>query len=222
MKTHYMIDIETTGVNKETDDILEIGIVPIELDDEGFWYICNKSNKEIKQLHLILFSNRRPENKFAKEHMVELYDRCNKLPSECSYTWATKQVNNFIHRKNNFPKFFMGWNASNFDIPFLFKKNILEPSRYEEVADKEILVGDVHYRIYEQTGALNLMLNSTGFSKKTVFSLGYDLIPEHLKIELPKGKKHDAIFDCYNQINMMNGLIALARKGWNLHERRLL
>ena len=220
MKTHYMIDIETTGVNKETDDVLEIGIVPIELNDEGYWEVeLELARHELRQLHLILHNKRQPENLFAKEHMSELYKKCNDKPEGMNYMWAKDQIRDFIHgntRDDNEPKFFMGWNASNFDCEFLIKKGILDGSRYVEVDGKDTIQGDIHYRIYEQTGALNLLLNSTGFSKKTLFALGNDLIPEDVKLDLPKGKKHDALYDCYSQINMMNGMIALYKRGWKL------
>ena len=211
MKKHFMIDIETTGTNKKTDDVLEIGIVPIQLNDDGFW------EPFFKELHLILYSKRQPENVFAKEHMSDLYKKCNEVSPANNYYWASRLIRQFIHNtmlQPNEPKFFMGWNASNFDVEFLIQKEILKPSTYVKVGDKEVLQGDAHYRIYEQTGALNLMLNATGFSKKTIFALGEDLIPEDIKVELPEGKKHDALYDCFNQINMMNGLIALAKRGW--------
>lgn len=226
MKRHYMIDIETTGTNKDTDDILEIGIVPIELDDEGYWEIMWKDNpkdlvspREFEELHLTLYSPRQPENVFAKEHMAELYERCNKISPEYNYNWAKLKIQEFLHKDEKGPKFFMGWNASNFDVEFLIQKEILEPSRYVEIDGKEVLQGDAHYRVYEQTGALNLVLNFTGFSKKTLFALMGESIPEHIEVELPEGKEHDALYDCYKQINMMNGLIALARRGWSKYER---
>jgi len=224
MKKHFMIDIETTGVNKETDDVLEIGIVPIELDSDGYWtplWTGDKHNcNSFQELHLVLYSEREPKNAFAKEHMSELYKKCNEVSSANNYEWASLCIKQFIHVNEpglyGEPQFFMGWNASNFDCEFLIQKGILEPSRYVEINGKEVLQGDVHYRIYEQTGAVNLMLNATGFSKKTIFALGADLLPNNIGVELPKGKKHDALYDCYNQINMMNGLIALAKRGWNL------
>lgn len=225
MNKHFMIDIETTGTNKETDDVLEIGIVPIELDNEGYW--CpewvndpNGVGKIFKELHLVIYSHTQPENAFAKEHMSELYKKCNETNPLSHYKWAKDCIQDFIHEGVSLeggydPKFFMGWNASNFDVEFLIQKGILDPSTYIEIDGKEVLRGDAHYRIYEQTGALNLLLNATGFSKKTLFALGNDLIPEHIKCELPRGKQHDALYDCYDQINMMNGMIALAKRGWS-------
>ena len=218
-----MIDIETTGTNKDTDDVLEIGIVPITLDDDGFWEtgIRDYNNEVVPwDIHLTLHSKRQPTNIFAIEHMGKLYKKCNEQPESQDYSWATDKIRNFIHAEGavipypHRPKFFMGWNASNFDCEFLIQKGILEGSKYVEIDGKEVLTGDIHYRIYEQTGALNLLLNSTGLSKKSLFALGGDLIPEHIKCELPLGKKHDALYDCYEQINTMNGMIAIAKKGW--------
>lgn len=211
----YMIDIETTGVNKETDDILEIGIVPISFI-EGFWKISGD------YFHRIIHSKRSPENKFAIDHMSELYKKCNNQSESQSYQRTATELQYYLHPelddldKHASPKLFMGWNASNFDLEFMFKKELLTPSYYYMKGDKEVLGGDVHYRVYEQTGALQLVCDVTGLNRKLAQDLSDQMIPQKHRLELPQGKQHDAIYDCYSQINMMNGMISLMRSGFKI------
>lgn len=209
MEKHYMIDIETSGVDKKNDEILEVALVEIELVN-GYWNLTGK------QFHRVLHYPGQPKDSFAIKHMSELYLKCNLTDENEDYAKLSTDLPLFLHdgEDEGTPKFFMGWNASNFDIPFMFIKNILTPSYYIETEEGQELRGDVHYRIYEQTGALNFMLNMTGLSKKSLRALSNDLNPVYL--DLPKGKSHDALYDCYSQINMMNGLIAIGRKGIRL------
>ena len=202
-----MIDIETTGVNKEKDEILEVALVEIEMI-KGYWKETGKT------FHRVLHYSGEPTDSFAREHMSELYKRCNETEEIYNYEELSKELKLFLHGADVIgdvaPKMFMGWNASNFDLPFMFEKGILEPSYYVDTEEGQTMLGDVHYRIYEQTGALNYVINTTGLDKNTVKLLANDLNP--VKIDLPLGKSHDALYDCYDQINMMNGLIAVGRK----------
>ncbi len=211
---HFMIDIETTGVNQETDEILEIGIVEIEnvsMTNGAYWYLTGR------QFHKVLHSNRQPESEFAKKHMTALYELCNDTPESENYEKARREIFQFIHpndwndefKEHSEPKLFMGWNASNFDMPFMFNKGLLRPSYYTQVNGKETLCGDVHYRIYEQTGSVQLLSDVTGLDRKTIEVLAMDLNPTNIK--LPEGKEHDALYDCYKQIIMQNGLIKIGR-----------
>lgn len=212
---HYMIDIETTGVDQKTDDILEIGIVEIET---GFTVAANGTfwHPTGRVFHEVLYSDRKPESEFAKKHMKALYDRCNNTPGK-HFLQLANEIRCFVHNLPSIdlenidlePKYFMGWNASNFDMPFMFLKGLLIPSYYQQVNGKDKLLGDAHYRVYEQTGSVQLIADMTGLDRKTIEALAMDLNPTGLK--LPDGKEHDAIYDCYKQIIMQNGLIKIGR-----------
>lgn len=222
-----MIDIETTGTDKTKDSILEIGIVEIEYRFAA-WYPTGK------EFHRIFHYAGKPETPFAKQHMKELYEKCNNQPVVINVENAVNDLKHFLHaepytypveshgRESTAtgekipeiikPKLFMGWNAAGFDLPFMFHNKLLTPSYHHVLPDgKEELRGDVHYRIYEQMGALNVITNMTGLTEKTVKQLAMDLNPTGLK--LPEGKDHDALYDCYKQIILMNGLIAIGKKG---------
>lgn len=221
MNLMYMIDIETTGTNKETDDILEIAIVPI-MRDGGYWR--PSYGKDV--FHTVLHTDRKPESKFAFEHMQELYKKCNETSKDRNYEKVAQELQLYLHPelgpldKHATPKMFMGWNASTFDLDFMFKKGLLNPSYYYVKGDREVLGGDVHYRVYEQSGAVELVCDVTGLDRKAVLATAEQMLEKQHLMSLPKGKSHDALYDCYKQINMMNGLIALARSGikspnWN-------
>lgn len=216
MKTrenHFMVDIETTGVDQKTDDILQVGAIELEQVSNGFWHPTGKI------FDWTLHNKRQPESDFAKKHMKELYLKCNEVGEQFNLEFIADKFREFIHGgyygTHMEPKFFMGWNASNFDMPFLFNKGILTPSFYDKNPDtgKEQLYGDAHYRIYEQTGSVQFVADLTGLDRKTIEALAMDLNPTHIK--LPKGKEHDALYDCYKQTIMQNGLIQIARSHIN-------
>src|SRR5690606_39907279 len=94
--------------------------------------------------------------------------------------------------------------------PFLVAKGCLHPSKYETGPDgKDVRVGDFHYRIYELGGAVSLAQNVLGYSdRQALTEAAREAYPE---LELPEGKEHDAIYDCYRQLRMLNGLIRMTR-----------
>lgn len=210
MENHWMIDIETTGTDKDKDEILEIALVELAQGADGFWFMTEK------EYHKILYYAGKPETEFAKTHMASLYEKCNNADPSINYASVGEDIRAFIHgySEHSTPQFFMGWNASGFDMEFMFKKGLLTPSYYEldEKTGKEALKGDAHYRVYEQTGALKLVSDATGLSSKAVKTLAEDLNPANIKP--PKGKAHDALYDCYWQTIMMNGLIEISRSGF--------
>lgn len=204
MEKHFMIDIESTGVNPETDDLLQIGVLECTFDGK-FWVPG-------RTLEIIQHTDRKPESSFAKEHMAELYEVCNRAPK-----WEPENIRwmllKFFRDCGAEPPdvYFMGWNASNFDIPFLIHKKCLQPSYYEIGPDgKDLRKGDFHYRIYELGGAIALISNV--YPKV----LRQDLIKDAKSRDIGQypadGKAHDAIFDCYSQLRILNGLIILAKE----------
>lgn len=213
-ETYYMLDIETTGVDKDADDVLEIGIVEIRRNAAGHYWLPTG-----REFHRKVYSPRQPETVFAKEHMAQLYAECNLLnPERDDIGSVGEHLRHWLGGEEEYllehriPRFFMGWNASNFDLEFLFRVGALRPSYYNLEDGKEVLRGDAHYRVYEQTGAIEFLIDVTGLSRDTIMKLAEDMSPFNLV--LPEGKQHDAIYDCYSQINMMNGLIALGRSGF--------
>lgn len=217
---YYMVDIETTGTDKDDDEILQIAVVPIQFEADGrgnkFWLPTYHEPFNRK-----VYSDRQPTSEFAKKHMTKLYAECNALnPERDDIGSVSEHLRIWLHGEENYtkhhqdPKFFMGWNASNFDLEFLFRKGALHPTYYLDLDGKgEKLYGDAHYRVYEQTGAIEFMLDITGLSRKVLMDLALEMCPDHVKIK-NANLSHDAVDDCYYQINLMNGLLELGRRGW--------
>lgn len=204
MEKHFMLDIESTGIDSKKEDLLQIGILECDFDGR-FW-------KPGRSFELIQHSDRKPESQFAKEHMAKLYEVCNRAPK-----WEAENIRwmilDFFTKCGATPPdvYLMGWNASNFDVPFLVDKGVLQPSYYEIGPDgKDIRRGDFHYRIYELGGAISLIANKFPNTDRK------HLCEEAKKLDqivpLPQGKEHDALFDCYSQLKILNGLIELARQ----------
>jgi DNA polymerase III, epsilon subunit and related 3''-5'' exonucleases len=196
MNPLFMVDLETTGVNLKTDEILQIAILELR-KVRGFW-------EPGRLYERCLGTSRQPADPFAREHMAELYAKCNQIAA-VPVDFVRKEILAFF-RECGVEKLAMmtGQNASGFDLPFLVEGGYLQPSRYE---GKE-QVGDFHYRVYEMGGAIAFAQDVLGVSdKKALEKAAEALYPE---IELPKDRKsHDAVFDCYRQTRTLNGLIRL-------------
>lgn len=200
-----MIDLESTGVDFDRDDILEVAA--LEVDYVGGYWMPGRA------LKFRSGTSKRPESEFAKEHMTPLYDACGRLSIRPAEEARELLVNFFrdcgVVRGSE--TFLMGWNASNFDVPFLHRKGWLKPPRYTQVDGKDVMTGDHHYRIYEIGGAIAF----AGDVSEVPQAARRKALTEDAKkawpMELPDAKAHDALYDCYAQLQTLNGLIKLTR-----------
>jgi hypothetical protein len=180
MEKHFMLDIESTGINPEKEDLLSVGILEVDLVD-GYW----RPGRSFEELQ---FTSRQPESEFAKKHMAALYERCNQTQPITPETLREKVVAFFESCGAKTPDaYIMGWNASNFDVPFLIAKGVLKPSEYVSGPDgKDVRVGDFHYRIYELGGAVSIAQNVLGYFDRS--ALLEDAKAADPITMLPKGK----------------------------------
>lgn len=204
MEKHFMIDIETTGIDPVTEDLLQVGVLEVDFVN-GLW-------KPGRSLEFEQYTSRTPKSSFAKEHMSALYARCRETPYIPPYSARILLLTFFENCGVSAPDIYcMGWNAAGFDLPFLFYNNFLKPSSYVQAPDgKDVRVGDVHYRVYEMAGALALAENVLRVTDrkellKSAEAAGFSTV------ELPSGKEHDALYDCYKQVLILNGLIQLMK-----------
>ena len=72
MEKHFMLDIESTGIDSSKEDLLQIGI--LEADFDGNKWVAGRT------LEIIQHTDKKPESVFAKEHMAKLYEVCNRAP----------------------------------------------------------------------------------------------------------------------------------------------
>jgi hypothetical protein len=205
MERHFMIDIEATGIDPTCEDMLAIGLLEATFDG-NFW-------QPGRSKEWIVHTDRQPESSFAKEHMVELFKRCNAAP-EITRTRLRWEVLEFLRANGDTTgpedTYFMGWNASNFDLPFLCFKEILVKNRYEPGPDgKDRMVGDFHYRVYEIGGAVSVIQDARRENDRGKLLAEARRVAPGMKF--PPGKEHDALYDCYRQLHLLNGLIELGR-----------
>jgi len=193
----FMLDIETTGVDPRSEEVLQVAILELNFVN-GYW-------EKGKVFNFFQHTDREPTTKFAREHMAELYKKCKeqeKVPAE----EVRKRILAFCEscgvKSPNI--YFCGWNVGIFDLPFLAHHGYLLPARYEE----DQLIGDCHYRVYELSGAIQFFANVRGTNEVN------PLIKEALKVvPAPKGNKHDALYDCERQLSILNGLLRMAAPG---------
>jgi hypothetical protein len=190
-----MLDIETSGVDPQKDEVLQIALLEMNFHG-GFW-------EKGKTFNFIQHSDKTPTTKFTIEHMKDLFAKCNAAPLVPASEVRQKILAFCRECGADAPNiFFAGWNAGIFDIPFLSHHGYLFPAKYE----KEKLVGDCHYRIYEISGALNLVANVRGSNEiNAVLKEAQKMGP---KLE---GSRHEALFDCERQMHILNALIRMLR-----------
>lgn len=201
-----MIDIEATGIDPAREELLSVGILEVEWN--GNFWVAGRGREWIVRYE------GEPQSEFAKEHMVELFRKCNDAPLLTTerLRWEVLEFLRSCGPKGCDDTYFMGWNCSNFDLPFLIAKGVLQAGRYETIDGKDKMVGDFHYRIYEMGGAVSLTQNVKSYKdrgKLLADARDMDVEPK----AFPPGKQHDALYDCYTQLKTLNGLIKIAR-GW--------
>lgn len=257
MNKHFMIDIETSGVDREKDVVLEIAM--LEVDYDGVRW---NAGRKFRQSYP---SDLKPTTVFQKEHQQGLFAECNALylthdvsrKKSVLALWA-QPANGPLppppvryrsskppRHRNELRGFFalcdetirvtlaplelehepftcipdplvylMGWNISGFDVPFLVHHRFLRPSSYTDVDGKQVQHGDFHYRHYELGGAaafardvLNVDIETT--AKRDAFFAWAKCFDQDTV--LPPGAKHGALYDCYAQLKLLNGLLHVAR-----------
>lgn len=212
MQRYFMIDIETTGINPSMNRLLQIAVLVADFEN-GYWVpgdsLVHYQGPPADDPFV-------PRNPFAIKYMQELYAECNRHPRLSADEVRSILLQFFWSHGCTGAKdtFLMGKCAANFDIPFLVQKGVLVPSGYEtDPSDptKEIFIGDFNHRIYEMSGAIELAKDVLGLGKDDDLSeRAFSAYPE---IEMPAGQKHDALYDCYYQLRVLNGLIRLTREG---------
>jgi oligoribonuclease (3'-5' exoribonuclease) len=196
---YFMLDIETMGTDSIADDILEIGILELSVVN-GFYQPGRAYSRT-------LFTAQKPKNDWIATNHKELLEKCRKVPMVSANKVRAEILEFFKSCGATGPAMLMGLNLMSLDIPFMVQKGFLCPSTSQ---DSVTLKGDFHYRIYELRGSINTACEVLGLDEKTMLQRAESAFPD---IELPPGKKHEAIYDCFRQTRMINGIIRLLRQG---------
>lgn len=188
---YFMLDIETMGLDQKADDVLQIGIVEITKGAKGLYWPG-------KEYCLTLHTEQEPRTAWIRENHKELIEKCKtegwKLPPEM----VREDILNFFKSCGvEGPANLVGLNLMSFDLPFLMEKGYLKKD-------------DFHYRIYELAGAFKTACDVLSIERDALFTLAKQAASE---IVIPEGKKHEALFDCYSQLQSLNGVIRLLRRG---------
>ena len=193
-----MLDIETTAIEPDTESVLQIALIEMTFTKNGFW-------EKGRRFEFYQHTPRQPETDFAKTHMKEIYAQCNKIP-ETPVAEVRESLLQFFQDGGVQPPnvYICGWNVGIFDLPFLAYHGYLLPAKY----DNGVLTGDCHYRTYEIGGALQLTANLRG-------TVEVNSIIKEAEKQFPLlagGNRHNAMYDCERQINILNGLIKLGHE----------
>lgn len=196
MPKYIMADIETSGLDKNTCEILQIGLLELRLDGMGF-FTPGRSYEKV--LH---FDQPVTDPWILKTH-ANLLTKCKTAEYQSPTEVRAEIVRFFQQCYGSDNVYLMGLNAATFDYPWLLAKGYLKEK-------------DVHYRIFELSGAYGLaqtVMNLDGDSardRKTFFERANSSCEW---IELPKGvAAHDAMYDNYAQLKTLNGIIKQLRK----------
>lgn len=207
-----MVDIETIGNSVPDAPILSIAMVSCKKNESGFW-VPGKS------VEVLCHTDREPETVFAKEHQRQLYADC-KARGEKEKWVVAKSISDFLESHDESgdegPSFFMGWNAAGFDIPILVKNGLLTPPVYVKVPgeDREVLVGDFHYRILDVQSIYNFVRENVTGCPRDRRAFDESLIQMRSPVPMTANPfvKHTALNDCMNQVNTLNKLIMIAKE----------
>jgi len=183
---YFMLDIETMGLDPEKDDIIQIGI--LEVNEVGDYYIPGRAYS--RTLH----TSQKPNDFIAKMHH-DLLPTCNRTPMVQPSVVRNEILKFFNSCGFVGPAMLMGQNLMSLDIPFMRAKAIL-------------MKGDFHYRVFELMPIARVVAKLLNVDVQTVYKMAGEAYPE---IE-PQGKKHQALYDCYNQLKSLNGMIRLIRR----------
>lgn len=190
---YYMIDIESMGTDFKNDDIIQIGI--LECVKNGNLYTPGRSYQRN------LFTDQTPKNEWIANTHKNLLPICQKL-DYASPVEIRADILAFFQQCGEMGAVnVMGLNATNFDIPYMVTKGYL-------VAPQDGRPGDYSYRIYELRGAYALAKDILNLSDdKELFELTSSMPSSFM---LPSGQKHEALYDCYKQLQTLNGILSVA------------
>lgn len=204
MNDIFMIDIETTGVDKEKDDIIEIGIVHAKRMEFGLFFVPKRV------YHRTLPTDKEP-SEWAKGYpgQVTIFKQCQEkfLRGErndaTSMRFLREELQAFFERSGVKSPMLSGLNIVGFDIAFLKRDGILKD-------------GDHNYRSWCLTPLIETICHVNGVDSQA--SKEREKVTEHLEKATPfdlyvpgsEGGEHTAIYDCQKELRVLNSIIAMA------------
>jgi hypothetical protein len=210
----FMIDIEATGLGWE-ESLLQVAILECRFGYESPGMEQNYGDRlwwPGRSLNLFQRYEGEPKSEFARTQMEHVYSKC-KMTPEFGNDQLRHLILSFLKEcgaETRDDVVFMGWNASDFDIPFLCRKGILDRPGYKQVEGKDVATGDYNYRIYGLSGAVYMASDVLNMEREALLKRADD--PQTNGFTMPPGRAHDALYDCYAQLRTLNGLLQLLKK----------
>ncbi len=187
--TMYMIDIETTGLEQNCE-ILQCAVLEMIPTEDKLYLPGN-------MIEFIQFQKDRPTTDFQKEHQQALFRRCNTTPYVDPKAINHLMTRFFLGSGSSEQPRLCGWNIGVFDLDRLKANGWLMPDQY-------------HFRTYEMAGAIELAIDISRLRREDVLSAARFRSTDHRKLVADRGA-HDAVYDCFQQLDLLNGLIKVMR-----------
>lgn len=204
MNDIFMLDIETTGVDKEKDDIIEIGIVHAKRMEFGQFFIPQR-------MYCRTLPTDKEPSEWAKGYpgQVALFKQCqeqflrgerNDAPA---LSFLREELQEFFKLSGVKSPMLSGLNIVGFDIAFLKRDGILKD-------------GDHNYRSWCLTPLIETICHVNGvdsqISKERDKVTAYleSVTPVEIFIPGSESGEHTALYDCQKELRVLNSMIAMA------------
>lgn len=198
----FMLDIETTGLDKEKDDVLQIAALGLAWEKGLF----------VPALSLSMFLPTRKEpSEYGKNNPVRraLYEKCHDLHQrlarddelDFSPEGVRARLIQFLGPKAHF----LGLNITTFDLKFLEEKGYLREDDY-------------HYQVFDMTGVIEYVTRlfdlprdraARDSLKAKAKALGASTVSYPTEFA-----PHEGLYDCYDQTAELNGFLIAGRGGF--------
>jgi len=199
----FMVDIETNGIDRDNMVVLEVGVLPVLYRDR-YWRPFESWDKPegTEPFQYLLHSSLTPQTDFAKKNQSELYKLCNEETTLHTVEDCRMALLNWFNGFDIAPskRILVGKNVTGFDIPILEQAGILTKDDY-------------NYRVQEQTGSIETVTKALNLrDRNTTYQAALALSPTSMPDAVLKLGSHRALYDCYEQVNLENGLMSLVRR----------
>lgn len=197
-----MIDIETTGTDVDKCSLLQIGILPLEYKDGYFYpYTPKIASLEIENFNItekgFVFTQayKGPISEWGQKYQFDLYQKCASVQEVRPLSVRAEMLSYMKVIGSPLPFIAAGKNLGIFDMPILQRLQYFTRS-------------DFHYRLEDMSGCFKLAQRVTGKTKEELEKIAREVCPVP---HVVAGAAHDALYDCYDQTNIYNGLIKYMR-----------
>lgn len=231
-----MVDIETIGTDYRLNDARILQVSALELiykESTGFWHPG-------RDINIYISCQESPTNDFQTKYQEQLFKICNQVAEgsnllpysyivpeksrvlfAANYEEARQQLLSWLEEcKFELPVKLVGQNAGTFDLPWLNYFGIL--MKLERDKDNNS-IGEAHYRVYDLNSVVEFTADVEQLDRTDVQRIAEIYGKKSCKFpEIEQTREqietygemnfdsHNSLFDCYKQLQILNGLIRMA------------